>query len=220
MKHLLLIIGFLALRPTLGFYSQEVQFLFDSLNSYMSTIESQINQLFPYWDQVFDSYKTLGEYASFSNPELADYVITYRNNYTDFAKAGLSLVNEAKTDILRNWTFWKNNFKAAIDEADQGVQFSTQMLRKNGCANADVKSYIFSFTSNMSNEISFAVGEQLIGYQYLYGIIGQKSLPSFAQLATSIFADPHDPLYRLKQVNSILEILLYLQLSSQIFFSA
>lgn len=166
----------------------------------MTTIESQINQLFPYWDQVFDSYKTLGEYASFSNPQLADYVINYRNNYTDFARAGLGLVNEARSNIFRNWTFWKGNFKNAIDEADQAVQFSTQMLQKNGCANADIKSFIFTFTSNLSNEISFAVGEQLIGYQYLYGVIGQKSLPSFAQLATSVFADPHDPLYRLKQV--------------------
>lgn len=166
----------------------------------MTTIESQINQLFPFWDQVYENYRTLGEYASFSKPDLADYVINYRNNYTDFAKSGLGLVGESRANIIRNWTFWKDNFKNAIDEADQAVQFSTQMLSKNRCGNADIKSFVFTFTSNLSNEISFAVGEQLIGYQYLYGIIGQKSLPSFAQLATSIFADPYDPLFRLKQV--------------------
>lgn len=177
----------------------------------MSTIESQINQLFPYWDQVYDSYKTLGEYASFSSEDLADYVINYRNNYTDFARAGMGLMKETKANILRNWTFWKANFKTAIDEADQAVQFSSLMLSKNGCANADIKSFIFTFTSNLSNEISFAVGEQLIGYQYLYGIVGQKSLPSFAQLATTIFADPHNPLYRLKQVNGLSLIRFYQQ---------
>lgn len=170
----------------------------------MSTIESQINQLFPFWDQVFDSYRSLGDYASFGRPEVADYVINYRRNYTDFAESGINWVQAARREIMGNWSFWRDNFGTVISEADQAVQFSADALRNGGCSMADIRTFIFAFTSNMSNEISLAVGEQLISYQYLYGIIGQKSLPSFAQLATAIFADPYDPLYRLQELEAAL----------------